>query len=139
VFDLYGNDRLTEWKRIRNQIEDCEDPYSVVADLWSRAPFVNPYLDPKNPSDWPDPWHLVLDNKYDDLAIALGMLYTFKLTERFMGIVCEIHMSIPQAGDTPRFFLVVDNKYVLNYDPKVVLDFESLTIHSNKIWSVTKM
>jgi hypothetical protein len=138
VFNLYGNDRLTEWKRIRNQLEVRDNPFLIVADLWSRAPLVNLYLDPKNPAEWPDPWHLVLDDRFDDLAIPLGMLYTIKLTERFMDTVCEIHMSMSQKETNPRFFLVVDNKHVLNYEPRVVLDPETLTYNSNKIWSVTQ-
>jgi len=138
VFNLYGNDRLIEWKRIRNQLEDCDDPYFVVADLWSRAPFVNPYLDPKNSANWPDPWHLILDDKYDELAIALGMLYTIKLTDRFMDTVCEIHMSMSPTETVPRFFLVVDNKQVLNFEPRTVLEVGSLPAHTNIIWSVKK-
>ena len=139
VFDLYGNDRLTEWKKIRNQLEIGDDPFLIVADVWSRAPFVSPYLDPRNPVEWPDPWHLILDGKFDELAIALGMLYTIKLTDRFMENLCEIHTSMSQRESTPRFFLVVDNKHVLNYEPKTVVDFQSLAVKSNKIWSVTRL
>jgi hypothetical protein len=139
VFNSYGNDRLTNWKQFRNSLEESATPLEDVAEFWSHAPFVSSYLDTQNPAEWPDPWHLILDGKFDELAIALGMLYTIKLTDRFMENLCEIHMSMSQRESTPQFFLVVDNKHVLNYEPKTVVDFQSMTVKSNKIWSVTRL
>jgi hypothetical protein len=135
VFDLYGNDRLTEWKKFRDSLETVPNPLEEVSKLWSRAPFVNHYLDPQCPSEWPDPWHLVLDGKLDDLAICLGMLYTIKLTQRFMATVCEIHMSMLPKDSSPRFYLIVDNTYVLNYEPRKIHDLTVLQdFQTNTIW-----
>ena len=135
MFDLYGNDRLTEWKKFRDSLETVPNPLEEVSKLWSRAPFVNHYLDPQCPSEWPDPWHLVLDGKLDDLAICLGMLYTIKLTQRFMATVCEIHMSMLPKDSSPRFYLVVDNTYVLNYEPRKIHDLTVLQdFQTNTIW-----
>lgn len=139
VFDLYGNERLNEWRKIRNELEHSAEPLRLVADVWSRAPFVNQYLDPQNPAEWPDPWHLILDDRYDDLAIPLGMLYTIKLTQRFMDTLCEIHTSIPTNDVVQRFFLVVDNKYVLNYEPRNVVPVEKVSDRINKLWSVKEL
>lgn len=139
VFDLHGTERLAKWKKIREDLESSENPFQIVADTWSRAPFVNPYLDPKNPIKWPDPWHLILDDRYDDLAIALGMLYTLKLTQRFMNLYCEIHMSMSAANNDKMFFLVADNKYVLNLFPKEVLKLNDIKERSDKIWSGAKL
>lgn len=140
MFDLYGTERLIEWKKFRDSLETDESPLIRVADLWSKAPFVNSYLNPKNPTEWPDPWQLILDLKLDDLAICLGMLYTIKLTQRFMDIECEIHTSMLSKEFNKKFFLVVDNKHVLNYtfgsvDSLNVLD-QALT---DKIWSGHKL
>ena len=135
MFDLYGNDRLTEWKKFRDSLETVPNPLEEVSKLWSRAPFVNHYLDPQCPSEWPDPWHLILDGKLDDLAICLGMLYTIKLTQRFMATVCEIHMSMLPKDSSPRFYLVVDNAYVLNYEPRKIHDLTVLQdFQTNTIW-----
>ncbi len=140
MFDLHGTERLIEWKNIRDSLETDTDPLGRVADLWSKAPFVNPYLDPKNPSEWPDPWHLVLDLKLDDLAICLGMLYTLKLTQRFMDAECEIHTSILPKEYYKKFFLVVDDKHVLNHTPRKVDDKNVLNqILTDKIWSGHKL
>ena len=116
MFNLYGLERLTAWREFRDSLEHSTDPLGNVARFWSRAPFVSSYLNPQNPSEWPDPWHLILDNRLDDLAIALGMLYTIKLTQRFMDSYCEIHMSMSQTKDDPVYLLIVDNEHVLNFE-----------------------
>jgi hypothetical protein len=106
-----------------------------VAEFWSHAPFVNPFLNPHEPTTWPDPWHLVLDSKLDDLAICLGMLYTIKLTQRFMNTVCEIHKSMLPEDHDSKFFLVVDNA-VLNYEPRITHDSSVLQqFQTDIVWS----
>ena len=136
MFNLYGNERLAAWKQFRDSLESSENPLLDVAEFWSQAPFVSPYLDPNNPTKWPDPWHLVLDLHLDDLAIALGMLYTVKLTQRFMDTKCEIHTSMLPDKKEPCYFLIVDKKYVLNLEYKNVVDIKEISnISTNIIWS----
>ena len=140
VFDVYGNDRLVAWKEFRDSLETSEHPLMDVAELWSHAPFVSAYLDPKNPSEWPDPWHLIIDLRLDDLAIALGMLYTIKLTQRFIDTKCEIHMSMPQQKNEPSFLLIVDDQHVLNFEYRNVIDIKDLAdVKTSLIWSLTKI
>lgn len=105
MFDLFGTDRLIEWKKFRTRLESSQTPFDDVLDFWARAPFVNPYLDPNNVKSWPDPWHLILDGKFDDLAISLGIAYTLKLTKRFMVEDFEIHMSITFKENNPKYYL----------------------------------
>ena len=135
MFNLYGNERLIEWKRFRDSLESCNDPLTRVAELWATAPFVNPYIDPNNPNEWPDPWHLVLDSKLDELAISLGMLYTIKLTQRFMDSNCEIHKSMLPNNLEPSFYLVVDQQHVMNYEPRIVHAIDVLDkVQTNTLW-----
>ena len=139
VFDVYGNDRLVAWKEFRDSLEVSEHPLEDVAKLWSQAPFVSAYLDPQNPADWPDPWHLILDLRLDNLAIALGMLYTIKLTQRFIDTKCEIHMSM-LSNNEPTYLLIVDEKHVLNFEYRNVVDIEDLKdIKTSLIQSPTKI
>lgn len=138
MFDLYDNDRLAEWKRLRTQIETCDSPLQAVVDVWSTAPFVSNYLDPRDPESWPDPWRLVLDGKFDDLAICLGMLYTLQLTQRFMHSQYEIHMSnIPKMKD-PAFYLCVDRSSILNYAYKQVVEYDDNLLKDTTLLFVTK-
>jgi hypothetical protein len=139
VFDSYGTDRLIDWKNFRDSLELSNNPFEEVVEFWSKAPFVSSYLDPNNPNEWPDPWHLILDLRLDDLAIALGMLYTIKLTRRFMASDCEIHMSMPPDNKDPIYFLIVDNQHVLNLEYKKVKTVSEIkNIETNKIWPQTK-
>jgi len=62
VFDLDQTSRLKVWKEFRQSLETSEHPLEDVALFWSRTPFVHRYLDPNYSSDWPDPWHLIIDN-----------------------------------------------------------------------------
>jgi hypothetical protein len=126
VFNLHGVDRIAEWKKFREKLEDSLTPLEDVASLWSHAPFVNPYLDPHRPESWPDPWRLLIDLKLDDLAISLGMLYTLKLTQRFMGTPIEIHMSMLPGEKEYKYPVIVDNCYVLNWEYNTVSPISSI-------------
>lgn len=131
VFSSHGLDRLTQWKKIRNDLELSQSPFDDVIELWRKAPIVNPYLDPENRASWPDPWRLVMDLKLDNLAIVLGMLYTLQLTERFMSNKFEIHMSM---------FNDREYDYFLSIDESVTLDHQTGSVGPyrqglRKIWS----
>jgi hypothetical protein len=139
VFKTYGNERLAEWREFRLQLEVSETPLKDLAEFWANAPFVNQYINPDNTKSWPDPWHLILDDKYDDLGVALGMLYTLKLTQRFIDTPCEIHTSMLPNEKSPRYSLVIDNKWVLNWDYKEVTEVKNLpeVIDTRILWSGT--
>lgn len=140
VFDEHGTDRLASWKEFRNSLETSEHPLEDVAEFWSHAPFVSPYLDPQNPAEWPDPWHLILDLRLDDLAIALGMLYTIKLTHRFIDAKCEIHTSMFPDKKEPSYMLVVDDKHVLNLEYKSVVSVDSISeLQTKLLWSKSRL
>ena len=140
VFDVYGNDRLVAWKEFRDKLETSETPFADVAELWAHAPFVEAYLDPQNPSKWPDPWHLILDLRLDDLAIALGMLYTIKLTQRFMDTKCEIHMSMLPGKKEPSYLVVIDREHVLNLEYRSVVGIDELSkLETSIIWAQNKI
>jgi hypothetical protein len=140
VFDSYGTDRLTKWKQFRDSLETSATPLEDVAEMWSHAPFVSPYLDPQNPTEWPDPWHLILDSRLDELAIVLGMLYTIKLTRRFIDTHCEIHTSMLSNKKELAYLLIVDNKHVLNLEYNSVVAVEELKKFSTSmIWSKSKL
>lgn len=115
MFKLFGNDRLAEWRDFRLSLETSPTPFNDVAVFWANAPFVNSYINPYYVKSWPDPWHLVLDDMYDNLGVALGMLYTLKLTQRFTDTNCEIHKSILDGEAEPYYILIVDNEHVLNF------------------------
>ena len=138
MFNLYGNERLTSWKQFRDTLEISTSPFEDVAELWSHAPFVSAFINPHTPESWPDPWHLIIDGKFDDLAIVLGMLYTLKLTKRFADAEFVIHMD-ELKNKTPTYWLVINGKYVLNYHFKEVVSLENLPKVSTSIIQPVKV
>ena len=126
MFDRHGTDRIAAWKQFRDTLEISDHPLEDVAELWSHAPFVSAYLDPYSPQQWPDPWQLILDLRLDDLAIALGMLYTIKLTQRFIKTKCEIHMLMIPGKNETEFVLIVDDAHVLNHACRTVCSVEEI-------------
>jgi len=140
VFDLYGNDRLTEWRNFRTRLETSETALEDNLIFWKKAPFVSPYLDPFNAGSWPDPWHLVLDDRLDHLAICLGLLYTLKLTQRFMSCDFEIHMAMSETKKPTDFYLAIDKTFVLNYDSNAVLSANDVAhLKTNIIWQTSNL
>jgi hypothetical protein len=136
VFNLYNNDRLTAWKQFRDSLETSNTPFDDVASFWSRAPFVSQYLNSQNPAEWPDPWTLIVDGRFDELAIVVGMLYTIKLTQRFMNSQFEIHTSTHPEEKESIYMLVIDNKYVINYEYRTVSSINVLEkIQTRLVWS----
>jgi hypothetical protein len=136
VFDLHGNERLTKWKQFRDSIELSNSPFEDVANFWSHAPFVSPYLPPSNPDSWPDPWQLIAVGRFDELAIVIGMLYTIKLTQRFMDSKCEIHTTILLKEKEPVYMLIIDNQQVINFEYRTVSSIKVLeNIETSLMWS----
>jgi hypothetical protein len=133
VFDLCGNERLTEWKKIRDSLQGSDNPYLDVLNIWKKAPLVNQYLNPNDPKSWPDPWHLVLDNRYDELALALGIVYTLGLSERFMSAKIEIHMSIEDLNENN--FFVIDNNSTIDVGHRSLRSGDFVLPMVKRIWT----
>ena len=132
MFDLYSTDRLTEWKKFRCALETDSEPLSKVIELWSKAPLVNRYLDQNNPSSWPDPWRLILDGKFDDLAICLGMLYTIQLTDRFSRENLKIY-TIKNLDVSTGFCVSVADRLFLNLHYGQISDIQEFNRHETNM------
>ncbi len=62
------------------------------------------------------------------------MLYTIKLTRRFMDAKCEIHTSM--SSKETRYMLIVDKQHVLNLQYGGVVNFDSLDqTETSLIWA----
>ena len=139
MFNSFGIERLVKWKALRDTIETAIDPMAVCAQAWAYAPFVSTYLDPLDAGSWPDPWQLIINSKYDSLAIALGMLYTLNLTNRFADEDFKIYMTLAMPNHQKEFYLLVANQYVLNLEYSSVSTLEKLNEHQIiKIFEISK-
>lgn len=117
MWNLRSDQRLTEWKRFRESLSelDLESAIKATTHLWSYAPFVGHYLDPARPEEWPNPWQLLDENYYCDLAKALGMLYTLSLTTHGKNIDLELQIVKDKNNNYSHLVFIDQGKYVINY------------------------
>jgi hypothetical protein len=125
-------ERLHEWRLFRNQIskESLESAVKQTNHLWSYAPYVTHYLCPDLVEEWPDPWILVHENLYCDLAKALGMLYTLYLCDHYNNGLdnLEIRVYKDQTNhDVYNIVWVNSGKYILNFAFDTVVNKASIT------------
>ena len=76
-------DRILQWRSWRQELDNLEigPALDLVAKTWMMVPRVNHYLAPDLFDSWPNPWELINDNIYCDLAVALGMFYSLQLSK----------------------------------------------------------
>jgi len=119
VFDLDIQSRILYWKNFREKLstQPLEQRLWNISNFYWKAPISNQYYSQTDPVDkYPGPWQLVIDNFYDDLARALGMLYTITLCKKdYQTVVLGLYRDKLGSGDY-NLVLVDSGKYVLNYD-----------------------
>lgn len=116
MFQLKAEDRLKSWRDFRSTIESLpiEQALAQTAEFWAGAPFVPYNLDPALPQVWPDPWTLVYENVYCDIAKCLGIVYTISLTSHK---TADIEFRVYQDPKTRYEYNVAwiaQGKYILN-------------------------
>lgn len=111
-------DRLKSWSELRSDCEELplEQALDRIAEWWGHAPRMHNIIHWHDQNSWPDPWDLLADNSYDELALALGMSYTVSMIDKFDCSV-EIAQAKDDQGMEYNLVLVDDRKYILNYDP----------------------
>lgn len=68
---------------------------------------------------WPNPWQLLNDNVYCNLARALGIVYTILMLER-----TDIDAIQITEGDQGNLVLIDHGKYILNWGRDRLLNIE---------------
>lgn len=124
MWNLDSQARLVEWKQFRSQLSQCsaEKALEKICNLWSYVPFVEHYLDQLPQNKWPGPWELIWGNRYCDLARALGMLYTWELTDHAREYSSEIKILHDHKNNCRiNCFCVQPGDYVLNLSYNEVL------------------
>ena len=123
-WNLRVSDRLTQWKDFRHKLSGLPLPNAIaeVNSMWSTAPFVTYYLPPDRPDEWPDPWTLLAENYYCDVAKALGILYTIYFTShKSVNLELRIYYDY-QSKTRSNVVWIDDGKYILNYWPYEIVN-----------------
>lgn len=103
--------RLQQWVELRNRCEQLpiSEALSTIGQWWSHTPWVPYYLHWDDQAVWPDPWQLLAENVYCDLARGLGIMYTLMFMTR-----PEFHDARLQEYHHENIVLVCGEKYILN-------------------------
>jgi hypothetical protein len=92
---------------------------------WFRAPWRPYYLHWDEQATWPDPWQLLSDDIYCELARGLGILYTITLLDRADLAPAELIL----IQDDVNLVQVAKEKYILNWTADSVLNtIQAVTI-----------
>jgi hypothetical protein len=112
--------RLESWNDLRNRCQTLpiESTLEDINSWWFDAPWHPYYLHWDDLSIWPDPWQLLSDNHYCDLARALGILYTITLLDR--ADLGDATLVLTDSGNN--LVLVGKSKYILNWDRDTIVN-----------------
>ena len=120
-------DRLESWNqlRIRAQTLPLPDALAAINQWWFKSPWKSYYLHWDDQSIWPDPWQLLSDNVYCDLARGLGIVYTISMLDR----ADMAPTTLVLTDDGSNLVLVAKEKYILNWSSdSVVNTFQEVKI-----------
>jgi hypothetical protein len=114
------DNRLKAWVELRSRCQflDLENALTAINQWWFDTPWQPYYLHWDDQADWPDPWQLLSDNVYCDLARSLGILYTISLLERADMADAELVL----AEDGSNLVLVAKEKYILNWNKDSIVN-----------------
>ena len=117
--------RLASWLDLRAHSKDLplELALGAINHWWRQSPWQPYYLHWDDRATWPNPWQLLADNVYCDLARALGMLYTKHLVDRL-----DCTDAILAETDRGNLVQIQQAKYVLNWWPDRIVNIQSETI-----------
>lgn len=114
--------RLAEWINLRQRCADLplETALETINSWWFRAPWTPYHLHWDDQPTWPDPWQLLEDNIYCDLARGLGIMYTITLIDR-----PDLQTAQLIENGTDNLVVISQKKYILNWDRDQIVNINS--------------
>jgi len=130
------SDRLESWTKLRKEITTLElkPALDLINTWWQETPWKPYHLHWDDKEIWPDPWQLLSDNIFCELARSLGMLYTISMID---------HPDLTSAKlvlteDERNLVLVNKTKYILNWNEEVIVNTQ-LTKKIKKSFSLEEV
>jgi len=120
MWPLTFADRLAAWVDLRSQCQslDSEPALTAINSWWFNSPWQPYYLHWDDQDLWPDPWQLLSDDTYCELARGLGILYTISLLDRADMVDAELVLD----KDGRNLVLVAKEKYILNWNKDSIVN-----------------
>jgi hypothetical protein len=112
--------RLESWNQLRDQTQNLplEVALGDINAWWFNCPWKPYYLHWDDQPNWPDPWQLLSDDVYCEVARGLGILYTITLLERADLAPADLILT----EDGTNLVLVAKEKYILNWEPDSIVN-----------------
>lgn len=127
MWKLGTSERLSRWRDFRKQLntKPFEQALNSLVECWQTCPFAPYYLDPDCPESWPDPWTLIEENNYCDLAKCLGIIYTIVLTAHRNKFEVELRIyEDNKTGHRYNLAWINQGKYIINLIDNTVVNKE---------------
>ena len=112
--------RLEGWNLLRDRCQNLSAQTALedINSWWFQTPWRPYYLHWDDQHSWPDPWQLLSDDIYCEVARGLGILYTVTLLDR--EDLAPVDLILTQDG--ANLVLIGKEKYILNWAPDVVVN-----------------
>lgn len=110
VVDRVSQTQFSSWMKLRQDLEQVNDPFDYVTQYFLKRPRVKIYTDPYDESTWPTPWELIEENEYCQFNVLLGICYTLQLTERFKDCRATINVALDEINKTVYYLLYINDK-----------------------------
>jgi hypothetical protein len=112
--------RLENWNLLRTQCQTLSTKHALehINRWWFQTPWCPYYLHWDDQATWPDPWQLLSDNMYCNVARGLGILYTITLLDR--SDLAPTNLVLTDSGYN--LVLVAKEKYILNWEPDTIVN-----------------
>jgi hypothetical protein len=120
--------RLTAWYNLRQSAKTLpvESALQAINSWWFGSPWQPYYLHWDDIKSWPDPWQLLNDNIYCEVARGLGILYTITLLDR--ADLTSASLVLTRSGHN--LVLVDQTKYILNWEANSVVNtIQEVVVH----------
>jgi hypothetical protein len=113
-------DRLEAWTELRQSVAQLplDECLQKINDWWFHSPWKSYYLHWDDLPTWPDPWQLLSDNTYCELARGLGILYTISMIEHKDLTSAELVLT----DEGYNLVSVNKEKYILNWTPESIVN-----------------
>jgi len=114
------SDRLGDWSDLRTSVQNLplEQALQTINEWWFNSPWQSYYLHWDDLPSWPDPWQLLSDNVFCEVARGLGILYTLSMIDH--PEIASADLVLTDDG----YNLVLVNKeiYILNWNKDTILN-----------------
>ena len=116
--------RLDSWNQLRTQVADqpVESALETINSWWFQSPWTAYHLHWDDQITWPDPWQLLSDNMYCEVARGLGIFYTIKLLGR--DSLSSSRMVLDSNNNT----IILIDDYILNWESDSINKIQDIIV-----------